>query len=256
MARTNKKFMLVGNWKMNPESLEEARTLFSAFERKAKRTPKASVVVCPPALFISTLAKSSKKCAIGVQDVDFRPKGAFTGFISAKQAKSAGAKYAIIGHSERRAAGDTDDIVAQKAIQALDAGLDVILCVGEQERDGNAHYLQSIRSQILAVFSKIDKNKVKMVTIAYEPVWAVGKDFSKALSPEGIHEMSIYIKKVVAETFGKAEGLKTKILYGGAVNPDNAEGIVSKGEIDGLLVGRQSLEVESFSKIIDYANGI
>jgi len=248
--------MLVGNWKMNPESLEEAKVLFSAFERKAKRTPKASVVICPPAVFLGALAKSSKKCALGVQDVDSHPKGAFTGSISARQAESVGAKYSIIGHSDRRAAGDTDEILAQKAAQALDAGLQVIFCVGESERDGNANYLQTIRGQILAALSKIDKKKVRMVTIAYEPVWAIGKDFSTALSPEGIHEMSIYIKKVVAEIFGKSEGLKMKVLYGGSVNSENAEKMVSEGEIDGLFVGRQSLDVDSFSKIIAYANGI
>src|SRR5690606_2078969 len=167
-----------------------------------------------------------------------------------------GAEYAIIGHSERRAAGDTDEIVSQKVSQALDANLRVILCVGEKERDEQALYLRSVREQILAVISKADKKKAGLITVAYEPVWAIGKDYGKALSPSDIHEMSIYIKKVVAEALGKEAGLRTQVLYGGSVNFENAQGILADGEIDGLLVGRQSLDAEAFSDMISYANGI
>jgi triosephosphate isomerase len=256
MPRTRKKFTIVGNWKMNPDTAEEAKALFAAFERRAKKAKRASVVICPPFVFLPQAAKSSKLVSIGAQDVHASAKGAFTGSVSAAQAKSAGAEYALVGHSERRAAGDTDAIVAEKAVRALEAGLKIILCVGEKERDQHGRYLQVIREQVLAVLSKVDKKKVRSVIVAYEPVWAIGNKDNAALSPAGIHEMSIFIKKVVAETVGSAEGLKTEVLYGGSVNQDNAHGILSEGEIDGLLVGRQSLASDSFSAIIDYADAI
>lgn len=253
MAKARKRFVIAGNWKMNPDSAEAAKALFSALERKAKKAPKASVIICPPALFAPLLAKSAKKIALGVQDVDARERGAYTGSVSALQAKSIGASYSIVGHSERRAAGDTDDVVAEKSLRALEAGLKLILCVGERQRDANAEYLQAVRSQLLAVLEKVDKKHSSSIMIAYEPVWAIGKDAKAPLSPEGIHEMTIFIKKIVAERFGKAIGLKTPVLYGGSVNAENAEKMLSDGGMDGLLIGRQSLDAESLSNIIDYA---
>lgn len=249
--------MLVGNWKMNPDTLEEAKALASSYARAAAKAPKVAVVIAPPAAYIADLGRGAKKAyRLSAQDVDHRPSGSFTGSVSARQVKAVGAEYAIVGHSERRAAGDTDEIVAQKAVQAIDAGLRVILCVGEKERDDQAQYLRSVREQVLAVLSRVDKKKAPLVTVAYEPVWAIGKSYSVALSPADIHEMSIYIKKVVAEAVGKEAGLRTQVLYGGSVNFENAQAILSDGEIDGLLVGRQSLDKDAFTSMISYAASI
>ncbi len=259
MKKARKGFVLVANWKMNPDSLEEAKKLAAVFERKAKAAKGVVLVICPPAPFIPALAKSAKATHIGAQDVDFREAGAFTGAVSARELMSAGAEYTIVGHSERRAAGDTDEIVGKKVSMALEAGLRVILCVGEKERDSHGRYLDVVRAQIRAAFVPYiiaDKKKAPWITIAYEPVWAIGKDYAKALSPAGIHEMSIYIKKVVAEILGKDQGLKTRVLYGGSVNFENAQDIITDGAIDGLLVGRQSLDAEGFSNMISYAGSL
>lgn len=255
MTTANKKFMIVGNWKMNPETLDEAKDLFLALSKKAAKAKNAVSMIAPSAPFIAPLAGKKSSIVIGSQDVARESKGAFTGSVSAKSVKSAGAKFAIIGHSERRAEGDTDETVAKKVGQAIDAGLKVILCVGEKERDDQAKYLRTIRDQILTVFSSIkDQKKLSSVTIAYEPVWKIGAE--TAMIPSEVHEMSIYIKKVVGEALGNKIGLKMAVLYGGSVNHENAHGILKDGSIEGLLIGRQSLDAESFGTILSYADTI
>lgn len=243
---------------MNPDTLQAAKALFGALSRKSTKNPGVSVIIAAPAPFIPALSgKKNQTIAIAAQDVSLEERGAFTGSVSATQIATSGASFALIGHSERRAAGDTDTIVAQKAVRAINAGLKVILCVGERERDQNAQYLRAIREQILTVFNAVtDKKLVKSIIIAYEPVWAIGKSFELAPKPADIHEMSLYIKKVAIEALGKNDGLKMHVLYGGSVNSENAEGMLRDGAIDGLLIGRQSLESESFSTIIDYAANI
>jgi triosephosphate isomerase (TIM) len=255
MTTANKKFMIVGNWKMNPETLEEAKELFSALSKKAAKSKKAIAMIAPSAPFISTLAAKKSSIIVGAQDVARESKGAFTGSVSAKAAKSVGAQFAIIGHSEKRAEGDTDEIVAKKVGQAIEAGLEIIFCVGEKERDDQAKYLRIIRDQILTVFASVkDKKKLSSITIAYEPVWKIGAE--TAMIPSEVHEMSIYIKKVVGEALGNKAGLKTTILYGGAVGPENALGLLTEGSVDGFLIGRQSLDAESFGTILSYADSI
>lgn len=243
---------------MNPDTAETAKTLFSALSKKSTKVPDVSVVIVPPAPFIHLLSgKKNQSILLGVQDVSGEERGAFTGSTSATQAKTAGATYALIGHSERRAAGDTDALIAQKTLRALNAGMKVILCIGEKERDEHAHYLRSISEQLLTVIQALpDKKLMKQITVAYEPVWAIGKSFALAPKPSDIHEMVLYIKKIAIEVLGKTEGMKLPILYGGSVNAENAEAMLRDSAIDGLLIGRQSLDAESFATIIDYANNI
>ena len=249
-----KNFLIVGNWKMNPQTKEDALQLVSSFVRKVKNTEHVSIIIAPPAPFIGALSKS--KVPVASQDVSEHLEGPFTGSISAMQVKSAGATYSIIGHSERRALGDTNEIVSKKVKQAVHAGLSIILCVGEHERDLHARYLEMVREQILTAFALVDKKVIKSAIIAYEPVWAIGKDYSMAPKPADIHEMSIYIKKIISEIVGKKDGIKIKVLYGGSVNAENAHAILKEAEVDGLLVGRQSLDKEAFGEIITYASSI
>jgi len=248
--------MIVGNWKMNPSSLEEAKGIFSSVSKRAGKAGRVTVVIAPPAVFLKELSKKKSDIHLSAQDVSEYGSGAFTGSISAAQVLDAGAEYAIIGHSERRAAGDTDEMIAKKTGSALKAGLRVILCVGEKERDGHAHYLESVREQILKVLSAIDKKLAKNIVIAYEPVWAIGKSYNSALGPADIHGMSIFIRKVAAEVVGKKDGLKVPVLYGGSVDFENAKSILKDALVDGLLVGRQSLDAKAFSSMIEYANSL
>jgi len=215
---------------MNPDTREQAKAISSSVARKAKAALKTTVVIAPPAPFLRDVVGASGKSAHrahgAAQDVSENAAGAFTGSVSARQLRSAGGEYAIIGHSERRKAGDTDAIVAQKAAQAADAGLLIILCVGETERDANARYLQTVRAQILAVMGVLDKKLARRIVIAYEPVWAIGKSYDTAPKPSDIHEMTIYIRKIATEALGTKDGLKVPVLYGGSVDFENAKAIL------------------------------
>ncbi|HVU06552.1 MAG TPA: triose-phosphate isomerase [Candidatus Paceibacterota bacterium] len=255
MGIAKKSFILVGNWKMNPATREEAKAIFSPILRAAKDARKTTVVIAPPAPFIRELVGKGP-IHISAQDVSEHAEGAFTGSVSARELKSAGAEYAIVGHSERRKAGDTDEIVAKKAAQALEAGLRVIVCVGESERDPNAQYLRAVREQVIGILSSVNKKLAKWVTIAYEPVWAIGKSYDTSLSPSDIHEMTIYIRKVAAEALGKKDGLKIPVLYGGSVDFEHAKAMLAESSVDGLLIGRQSLDPKAFSAIIEYADSL
>lgn len=265
MAKTAEKrgFLMVGNWKMNPQTKEEALKLFKAVSRTVKNSKHTNAIIAAPAPFIESLSKlvgkngkDTAKIAVAAQDVSFAQDGAFTGSVSACQVKTAGATYSIIGHSEKRATGDTNEIVSKKVFQAVSAGLNIILCVGETERDANARYLQIIREQIISAFSLVDKKSIKSAIIAYEPVWAIGKSYDTAPKPSDIHEMSIYIKKIISELVGKKDGIKTVVLYGGSVNAENSRAIVEEAQIDGLLVGRQSLDSKAFNEMITYADSL
>jgi triosephosphate isomerase len=256
MARPQKLY-IVGNWKMNPDTLLNAKSVFSASERTAKKARKVTVIIAPPIPYLTVLSRGAKKKTfLSAQDVHSAPDGAHTGGVSARQAREVGASYTIVGHSERRKEGDTDEIIAQKTLTALDAGLKVILCVGELLRDEHGAYLQEVSREISVVFSTIPKKYISDIIVAYEPSWAIGKGYDSALSPQGIHEMIIFIKKVIAEIVGRDEAMRIPVLYGGSVDFNNAQAILSDGEVSGLLIGRQSLDIDAFSNIILYANGL
>lgn len=242
---------------MNPDTLDEAKSTCRAISKYARISPRVVTVIAPPYPFLAPLqVKSNVSIVFAAQDISRFERGAHTSLVSARQVKSSGAEVVIVGHSERRAAGDTDEIVSEKVRQAIDAGLDVVLCVGEKQRDDQAHYLREIREQLFAVFAKLESAKASRVMLAYEPVWAIGKSYDTALKPHSVHEMSIYIKKVLSEIYDKKIGLKFRVLYGGSVDFENAKAILSDGAIDGLLVGRQSLDPKAFGSMISYANGI
>ncbi len=254
MAKAAQTFVIAGNWKMNPDTREEASELFSAASRAAKKHPRVAVIVAPPAPFVRELAAKDSPVAVSAQDVAEQASGSFTGSVSARELASSGARYSIVGHSERRRAGDTDAVVASKLAQAVEAGLIPIVCVGEEERDAHARYLKTVRDQVLSAIAAVGAKSAKSLVFAYEPVWAVGKSYDTALKPSDIHEMSIYIKKVATEALGKKDGLKARVLYGGSVNVENAKHILRDASVDGLLIGRQSLDPKAFAEIIEYAD--
>jgi triosephosphate isomerase (TIM) len=251
MVKAQKKTMFVANWKMNPDTLEQAKELYKALDKAAKRS-KATIVIAPPTAFLAPLVKKDG-VPLSAQDVSNIDRGSLMGQSSASEIASIGVKYAIIGHTASRSTGDTDAIVSEKVRRALDAGLTVILCVGETERDANARYLAQVKEQVTAVYAKLDKKSARSIIIAYEPVWQVGKSFDLKIAPRDIHEMAIYIKKTINDIMGKEVGMKTAILYGGSTHPDNVGDILRDGGIDGLLIGRSSLEPEAFSDIISNA---
>ncbi|KKQ81679.1 MAG: Triosephosphate isomerase [Parcubacteria group bacterium GW2011_GWF2_38_76] len=244
---------------MNPASLKEAILLVSSI-KKGKAADKNEIVLCPPSVYLSDVVKilSSGKhgIKIGAQDCFYEEKGAFTGEVSPIMFKTVGAKYVIIGHSERRALGETNESINKKIKLSFKKGIKVILCVGESERDETGQYFRFIETQIKSALLGINKSYFKDLIIAYEPIWAIGKNAQKSCDPKDIKEMSLFIKKVLAEISSREIGLKATVIYGGSVDVKNATQIVSEGEVDGLLIGRASLDAKKFLGIINSVSSI
>ena len=246
------KKIIIANWKMNPINLREAKVIFKGIKKQALKSRNAQTVICPSSVYISELKKmySGKKILLGAQDCFDRDKGAFTGETSPGMLKSAGADFVILGHSERREAGENNKIISQKAKLALRDGLKVILCVGEKERDEEGNYFRFLKKQILDVLDKIGRDYLKDILIAYEPVWAVGKKAQGVITGEQLREIVVFIRKILVDKYGVKNFDAVRILYGGSVDYKNAEELAESG-VDGFLVGRESLNAEKFGKILE-----
>lgn len=228
---------------MNPATLEEA--LFLAMESDYK-----DVVVAPPFPFIEEVGKILKKAELGAQDLFWEDKGAFTGEVSAKELKSIGVKYVIIGHSERRhKLGETDEMIAKKLKAAADNGLIPVLCVGETKAEKDAVKKEAvIKRQLekgLSLIGQKSKVKSQMLLIAYEPVWAIGTGDPE--TPESALKTINYIKKLLKTT---DKSLQIKVLYGGSVNSQNLGDYLKYKEVEGALVGGASLKKEEVQKMV------
>ena len=234
---------IVGNWKMHGTRamLSEAR----AIDRAAQRNMKVEVAVAPPYTLIHAVHREAEQIGVGAQDCSGDPDGAHTGDISATMVADSGAKFVILGHSERRSAhGETDAMVAAKVRSALDAGLRIILCCGESEATRDAGEAEAfVLSQLKASLPEFE-NAAEKITVAYEPIWAIGT--GKTASLEDIAAMHAAIRTLLVETYGEETGPAVRILYGGSVKPENAREILSLPNVDGALVGGASLSAESF----------
>ncbi len=235
---------------MNPASLKDAEKLLKETTRALKGMRTSDVVVAPPLPFIASLKKlAGKSIALCAQDVFYEDTGAFTGFVSPGMEKSIGVSYVIIGHSERRAQGETDDLIAKKVAAALREKLTPVLCIGEHERDEHASHLAWLSSQIRTSLASVSAKELSRIVIAYEPVWAIGRG-NEAIDARSLHETVIFIRKILAETFDRASADKVKILYGGSVDPANARTLIVESGITGFLVGRASLSPKTFAAIV------
>lgn len=247
--------VVVANWKMHPKTLADARKLFSAIKKIASSARGARVVMCPPVPYLASLREAyrGKSVVWGAQDVFWGTVGAHTGSVSAPMLKSAGASYVIVGHSERRALGETNEDVAKKAHAAMGEGMTAIVCVGERERDAQGGYLGFIQSQLGVVLRNFQKHQLKHLVVAYEPLWAIGKTHKDALDPHGVHEMSLYIRKLLVERYGQVLARRVPIIYGGSVEQENAQALLEEGNSNGFLVGHASLDPKAFSEILKHA---
>ena len=243
MRKKITKKIIVGNWKMNPLTENEAVKL-------AKASDVSGVVLCVPFIFLSVVKKVLKKAKFGAQDSFYEKGGAYTGEISPEMLYKIGAKYVILGHSERRSTGENNLEINKKLRATISVGLIPILCVGEKERDENHEYLNFIKKQLEECTTGISKDNVSKIIIAYEPVWAIGKSAQREATPEEFREMSIFIRKILSDKFGAKMIEKLQIIYGGSVHPENAEDFLKAGAADGFLVGRDSLDPKKFSEII------
>ena len=255
------KRIVIANWKMNPQMPDEAKAIFLGTRRASENLKHTEVVVCPPFLYFSTVGKLitpkiKSKVRLGVQNVFWEDRGSFTGEVSAAMVKAGGGTHVIVGHSERRALGETDEMVGKKVAAIVREDLIAIFCIGERERDVNGNYLSFLKQQLLAGLSGVQKKHISQIVVAYEPVWAIGKSEQEALKGNGMHEMTIFIRKILSDIYGREFAAPVPILYGGSVTAANAGDIVGEGHTDGLLVGRQSLEPAQFSEILKIVDSI
>lgn len=244
--------ILVANWKNHPGSLPEAQTLLKELGKKRLLYKKVSLFIAPPLSFIETTARIIKTFAhLAAQDFFAFEKGNFTGAVSPEILKSFGVKLAIIGHSERRALGETSEVVAQKARVALKSGIIPLICVGEKERDIDGEHFEKLRDEIKASLNGFKKSEVGKLILAYEPVWAIGKSAKEAIDPTELSQTVIFIRKVLSDLFGREVAENTPILYGGSVEPTNAYTLMKDSGVRGFLVGHASLSGKSFAEIAE-----
>ncbi len=213
------------------------------------------VVIAPVFTAIKTVADRLEGSNINVAGQNCSTEveeGAHTGEITAAMLRDVGAKFAIVGHSERRQIySENDSMINKKCAAALASGLKVILCVGEsleQREQGTAERV--VRGQLSGGLNGLTASDLDRIIVAYEPVWAIGT--GRTASPEQAQEMHAFIRRVFMETYSAEAGNAMRILYGGSVKPDNVGGLMSQADIDGALVGGASLKAESFAQIVNY----
>jgi triosephosphate isomerase len=248
-----RKALIAGNWKMF-KTMEEAVLFAKELALKVKDVSDREILVCPPDLYLYPLiqALAGSPVFVGAQNIFWEDQGAFTGEVSAPMVKSAGARFAIIGHSERRQYfSETDETVNKRLNACLKAGITPIVCVGETlvEREAGKT-LDVIGSQMKNGLKNISTTQAAQLVIAYEPVWAIGT--GKTATPEIAQEVHGFIRSQVKDLFGPEIAGAIRILYGGSVKPDNIDVLMAQADIDGALVGGASLDVTSFERIIRY----
>lgn len=250
--------LIVGNWKMEPQTETDAVKLARIVAKKARALQNVRTVICPPFVFLERIKKVADNawCILGAQDVFWADRGAYTGEVSPFMLEDAGVKYVIIGHSERRALGESDEVVNKKIKAVFAHGLSAVLCVGELTRSGEGEHFHFVEHQLRAALSGVSKPDARRLLVAYEPVWAIGEHARSADTPENLFEMIIFIRKIASKLFGNAEAHRLTILYGGSVNEKNAFDFLKQGNANGLLVGRASLDAKKFNTILEIADSI
>jgi triosephosphate isomerase len=248
-----KKF-IAANWKMNKgltqsqQFAEELKTYFEKYKLSS-----VEVVLCPPFTSLEAVHKkvNTSGIKVGAQDMHYESQGAFTGEIAAGMLKSCGAEYVILGHSERRQYfNETNAIINKKILTALDEGLKPILCIGEtlQEREDKITEAV-IEEQLKTCLGHVSEEQMRGMVIAYEPVWAIGT--GKNATPHQAESVHNFIRKKLKKMYSEGVSEKTRIIYGGSINTENAKDLFSFETINGGLVGGASLEVQSFIEIIN-----
>lgn len=242
--------LIVGNWKLNPQTLDAAIKLGATVAKGHKKTVEPYVAIAPTALHFTDVAKKVKTSSVmmAAQSVSFHDGGAHTGDISATQLKDVGAAFVIVGHSERRADDVTDTDVHEKVLKILKAGCTPIVCIGEKKRDSHGEFFNFIKNQLRILCKDLSATQMKKIVIAYEPIWAIGT--GKTATAEDVKEMQIFIQSVLTKLYDRKVAAAVRLLYGGSVKPHNAEELQREGGMNGFLVGGASLKAKDFLSII------
>lgn len=250
-----RKHIIVANWKTQPTTPHHARDLFMFVKGLVTRLRAVEVIIAPPALYIPILTSgySGNKVRIAGQCMSLYESGPHTGEIPAEMLAGAGARYVLVEHSERGTLpADRALHLRVKTFIALKYNLVPVVFIGERVRDGAGTYLNVIREEIIATLHEIPEGRREEVVFCYEPVWAIGKD--EAMDIYDIHQMALFIRKVLLEVYGARVSKTTKVLYGGSVDEENISAILAVGDLDGVVVGRVSVDTERFGALLKIAN--
>ena len=259
-GRKSKK-LIVANWKMHPATLGEAMRNFDVIKKAGAKATGVQTVVSAPFIYLESLKRkvTGHRVVIGAQDCHSEREGAYTGEVSPYQLQALGVEYVILGHSERRALGETNEMISHKVDAALKAGLRVVLCVGETKRDPAGNFIEVLKNQIKESLDRVPRKYFLNLIVCYEPIWAISAhalpDF-KGETPEDILEMSIFVRKQLGSICGKDLADKVAVIYGGSVDPKNVGSFLRDGGVDGALVGSASLTPTSFVEIIQIADNM
>lgn len=244
--------IIVANWKDRPASAGEARMLLAQIGKRRELLKRTTLFIAPPSPYLLlTQEKASGFSRLAVQNIEILPSGRHTGTLSVEMLKNFGVKLSILGHSERRALGETDEEVSRKVGLALKSGITPLICVGEQARDSEGLYLEEISISLRASLKGVKKKEAEKIVIAYEPVWAIGKRAQDSMSPEDLREMILFLRRILSDMYDRKIAQKIVLLYGGSVEPANAEALYHSSDISGFLVGHASLDAEKFIKIAE-----
>jgi triosephosphate isomerase len=233
------------------ESPDEAKHLAAGLRKRSRAFTGVDAWIAPSFIHMPVVAAALKgsNIKVGGQAVSRFEMGAYTGEVSAAMLKQSGASFCLVGHSERRAIGDTNEIVHEQLVHVTSAGLTAILCVGETERDATGTHFTTITEQLSVALAGMHPFSNKII-IAYEPVWAIGKHAGNAMPASEVQETVIFIRKTLADIVGREKALKIPILYGGSVEGENAGSLMREGEVHGFLVGHASTTLDSFVEIL------
>ncbi len=243
--------IIVANWKAYVDTRDKAKKLFATAKRLTVSVKRVKIILAPSAPYLGLLSVGNRsKIMFAGQDLSTATIGSATGEITGASLKGIGATHVIVGHSERRALGETDEIVRDKVRRALANGLVPIVCVGEVERDHDARYLMFIKKQLSSVFEPLSAQERMKVIVAYEPVWAIGKSAHDALPERELREMILYIRKVLGEYVLGRNVQKIPVLYGGSVEEANIRSLAGGSGVDGFLVGHASADPQMFGALV------
>lgn len=248
-----RKNIVAGNWKMNTTLQEGVKLATEVNDALKSRTPNCDVIICVPFTHLASVKAviDDSKLGLGAENCADKAKGAFTGEVSGAMVASTGAKYVILGHSERRQYyHETSEILKEKVALAFGNGLTPIFCIGEvlEERE-NGTYFDVVKKQVEDALFHLSADDFKKIILAYEPVWAIGT--GKTATADQAEEIHAFIRKTIANKYGNDVAEEISILYGGSCKPSNAKEIFSKTNVDGGLIGGAALKAEDFMGIVD-----
>ncbi|MGC9451145.1 MAG: triose-phosphate isomerase [Oceanipulchritudo sp.] len=254
MAKTIRKYLIAGNWKMNKTGSEGA-DLVREIDLSVGKQTDVGVAVCPPFTALESCAKAleDSNIQLGAQNMHPKLEGAYTGEISPVMLRSLFCTFVIIGHSERREYfKESDAFINEKVLAALESSLKPILCVGEtlEQREAN-ETISVVKTQLIEGLKGVDADSAENLVIAYEPVWAIGT--GKTATPEMAQEVHKMIREELKALLGATAAAKVRILYGGSMKPENASELLDQPDIDGGLIGGASLKAKSFVDLVEIA---